>query len=261
MAYVTSSPTHSPSVSPSSRPSTTVPSAPPTVTGLVATVTASTLTTEALDNADVAAYVNNVAEYYGVDVDDVTTTVVYSTTGTMVVSVPDGVTAEELSDAVQDSIASSLGVHPQNVEVEVNLETGEVTFTVLSDDYAAIQEAQFNLERDVYQDAIVSSLTDAVPALVIDSLTVSEETTATIEFTVDANEASNDMTQAAWQTEQLFSEEFDVEIQSKPFSFCEFSVLVMSQLCYNGPNWFPFSHTIHFHPFTSAFHYWSCGNC
>ena len=259
MAYVTSAPTHVPSVSPSFRPSTTVPSAPPTVTGLVATITASTSTSEALDIADVAAYSDSVAEYYGVEADDVTTTVVYSTTGTMAVSVPDGVTAEEFSNAVQDSIAASLGVHPQNVQVEVDMETGEVTFTIISDDYDAIQEAQFNLEKDVYQEEIIASISDSVPDIVIASITVSEETTATIEFSVDANEASNDMTQAAWQTEQLFTEEFDVEVESKPFVFVK--RICLSQLCDDGPHEIPLVDTIHLHPLASTFYYWSCGNC
>ena len=214
---MTSSPTGVPSKTPSSRPSTTIPSAPPSVTGLVATVTASTSTTEALDNTEVSAYTDSVAEYYGVDADDVSTTVIYSATGSMVVNVPEGVTQEELSNSVQDSIASSLGVHPQNVQVDVDLETGEVTFTVISDDFDTIQEAQFNLENEVTQQDIVSGIVEDIPEAVVDSISVSDETTATIEFTVDADEASNDVTQAAWQTEQLLSGAFDVEVDSKFF--------------------------------------------
>ena len=37
--------------------------------------------------------------------------------------------------------------------------------------------------------------------------------TATLEFTVDANDADNDLTQAAWETEQMLSD-FDVEVES-----------------------------------------------
>ena len=214
---MTSSPTGVPSKTPSSRPSTTIPSAPPSVTGLVATVTASTSITEALDDTEVSAYTDSVAEYYGVDADDVSTTVIYSATGSMVVNVPEGVTEEELSNAVQDSIASSLGVHPQNVQVDVDLETGEVTFTVISDDFDTIQEAQFNLVNEVTQQDIVSGIVEDIPEAVVDSISVSDETTATIEFTVDADEASNDVTQAAWQTEQLLSGAFDVEVDSKFF--------------------------------------------
>ena len=214
---MTSSPTGVPSKTPSSRPSTTIPSAPPSVTGLVATVTASTSTTEALDDTEVSAYTDSVAEYYGVDADDVSTTVIYSATGSMVVNVPEGVTEEELSNSVQDSIATSLGVHPQNVQVDVDLETGEVTFTVISDDFDTIQEAQFNLVNEVTQQDIVSGIVEDIPEAVVDSISVSDETTATIEFTVDADEASNDVTQAAWQTEQLLSGAFDVEVDSKFF--------------------------------------------
>ena len=253
---MTSSPTGVPSKSPSSRPSTAVPSAPPSVTGLVATVTASTSTTEALDSSEVSAYTDSVAEYYGVDADDVSTTVAYSTSGSMVVSVPEGVTEEELSNSVQDSLATALGVHPQNVNVEVDLETGEVTFTVTSDDFETIQEAQFNLENENIQEEIASGIVEDIPEAVVDSISVSEETTATIEFTVDADEASNDVTQAAWQTEQLLSEEVDVEVDSK---FCVSLVNVcLSKLRYYGTNCTTFAFSSYFYPNTSTFHYWSC---
>jgi len=200
---------------PSGSPVTSIPTSPPSITGLVATVSASTSTTAALDSEDVANYEQNVAEYYGVDVDAVTTEVVYSASGSLTVSVPEDVSEEELVQSVTETIAESLGVHPQNVEVEVDLETGEVSFTVVSNDFDVIQQAQFNLQNEGVQGDIISSIVEDIPSAVVENLVVAEETTATIEFTVDANSASNDVTQAAWQTEQLLSADFEVVIESK----------------------------------------------
>ena len=46
-------------------------------------------------------------------------------------------------------------------------------------------------------------------------ISVSPEISAALEFTVDADQATNDLTQAAWQTEQLLSADFAVTVESK----------------------------------------------
>ena len=70
--FRTSSPTFFPSVKPSLRPSTMVPSTVPSLTGWVATISASTATTIQIDSTEIENYAANVAEYYGTDFSDVT---------------------------------------------------------------------------------------------------------------------------------------------------------------------------------------------
>ena len=209
--FRTSAPTFLPSVTPSLRPTTTLPSAVPSLTGWVATVSASTVVTTAIDSNEIENYAASVAEYYGVEESDVTVTTSYETTGTLTMIIPNDVSENELVDVITENIAESLGVHPQEISVVVDMETGEVSFTISSDDYIGANESQFELERD--QDSIIAAIENAIPQITVEDLSISEDVDAIIEFTVDADEASNDLTQAAWRSEQLLSD-FDVVVEN-----------------------------------------------
>ena len=73
--------------------------------GWVATVSATTSTSEQIAQDIIDDYVGNVAEYYGVDESDVSVATVYEASGTMSVTIPDDVNEEELVDAIANSIA------------------------------------------------------------------------------------------------------------------------------------------------------------
>ena len=200
---------------PSGIPTTSVPSAVPSLAGWVATVSASTVTTEQIDQAVIDDYALTLAEYYAVETSDVAVSTVYETSGSLTMTIPEGVTENEVVDAVTASIAESLGVHAQDVEVTVDMETGDVGFAVTSDTYSDAANTQFDLDNSNYQDAIVNSIATLIPSATVDSYEVSDEISANIEFTVDADDASNDLTQASWQTEQLLSDAgWTVEVES-----------------------------------------------
>ena len=212
---MSSAPTDLPSVSPSFAPVTSVPTSPPSLTGWVANIVASTTVTASVSTVELDDYSQSVADFYGVDPTDVSTAVVYSTSGSLTVSIPEDVSSEELSLILQTSLAESLGVHPQAVEVSVDMETGEVTFTISSQDFDVVSDAQFQLGSDSVQEELVASIVENVPSAEVLDVMVSPEISADLEFTVDADEATNDLTQAAWQTEQLLSTDFVVAVESK----------------------------------------------
>ena len=189
-----------------------MPSPLPSVTGWVATVTATTATTSQMEQNTVDDYASTVAEYYGVEPNDVTVTTSYEVPGTLSMIIPEMVSEEDVIDTVTASIADSLGVHPQDVEVTVDMSTGEVEFTVVSDNFNDAAGIAFDLENFQYQDMITESIQTSLPVSV-DNIDVSDEVTASLQFTVDANDASNDLTQAAWQSEQLLSG-FDVTVDN-----------------------------------------------
>ena len=219
---MTSAPTSVPSADPSSAPTSTIPTAPPSLSGWVATVTASTITTSKLDADTLQNYAASIAESYGVGAADVSTSVTYSASGTMSIAIPEGSTQEQLTEAIKASLSESLGIHPQNVEVKVDMLSGEVTFTISSNDFNAVQSAKFDLENEVILREITSKIESEIPESKVTNVSVSPDTRATVEFIVDADNAKNDLTQAAWQTENLLSD-FDVEIKSKflfAYNFC-----------------------------------------
>jgi hypothetical protein len=69
------------------------------------------------------------------------------------------------------------------------------------------------LENDQYQESIISGIEYALPMITIDNYDVNDGVIAALEIVVDANEASNDLTQATWQAEQLLSD-FDVNVNN-----------------------------------------------
>lgn len=179
----------------------------------MSTISANTVTTAEIDSGVVDDYVSDIASYYGVETADITTSTTYETGGSMSIEIPDEVSEEELTDAIVASIAEALGVHPQDVEVIVDMDTGNVDFTVTSDSYSGAAGTQFDLDNDNYKDAIVAGIESAIPSASVSDYDVSDDITAAIEFTIDANDASNDLTQAGWQSEQLLSD-FSVDIDT-----------------------------------------------
>ena len=181
--------------------------------GWVSTVTATTVLTEPLDQTTVDNYASDLAELYGVDLADVEVATSYTASGSMSISIPSDVSETDLIDTVTTSIAESLGVHPSEVEVTIDMETGSVDFTIVADNFSEAAGIQFDLENDQYQDEIIGSIETALPEISVEEYGVSDEVAASIEFTIDADDADNDLTQAAWQSEQLLSE-FDVIVES-----------------------------------------------
>ena len=71
----------------------------------------------------------------------------------------------ELLSALQLSVASTLNVHPSDVEIAVDSESGEVTYTISS---ATLEEAAVLLEAlqdESSNEAIASTLTDVIPEI------------------------------------------------------------------------------------------------
>ena len=72
-------------------------------------------------------------------------------TGTMHVEIPEDCSEEELRQiekVVQESIANSLGLTPEDIEVTVDPETGEAKYVISVDDPTLAEETQKALKDD-----------------------------------------------------------------------------------------------------------------
>merc|ERR1711925_60945 len=94
------------------------------------------------------------------------------------------------------------------------METGEVTFTLTSDDISDIEEAQFNLEKESIEQELITEIEESVPGVSVENVDVNKVIAAEIEFTIDANDAQNDLTQAAFEAENLFTDDFEVSVDN-----------------------------------------------
>ena len=98
-----------------------IPSSFPTITGSVASVSISGIVTESMSQQEVDEVTSQLAEIYGVDVNDIETTVDYVTSGTLDVTIPEDVSESEAIEVLQESISDVLGVHVKDVTVVIEM--------------------------------------------------------------------------------------------------------------------------------------------
>ena len=209
--------TASPSVSPSF--TTTVPTASPSVTGVVVTLSLSK-TGEILTAEELEAFAEDIATSYGVAASDVDIQATYAVSGTMQLdTLPEGVTQEELETFLEQGIADSLGVHPRDVTVAVDPESGTVTYTVTSEDNSSAQTTQASLDTADFLSSLNENLAEANDALVVTAVEA-EPVVMDVVVTVDATEATADVTETSSQIVQDFeSQGYSADTESKFLDF------------------------------------------
>jgi len=186
-------------------PTTLVPSPVPSQTGLIITVTAGAPVEIPIPSNEVSSYESQVAEYYGVSATDVTTQVKYSTTGTLTVDISDEVVEDDLRMVIESSIASVLDIHPSLITVDINSDTGVVTYVIEDDDFVTIANAEFELDGDAQLFEIKSQIEENILGVVVENISSSSDVRGEIIFTIDAEGATNDMTHAEYYTSELLS--------------------------------------------------------
>merc|ERR1711925_31312 len=93
--------------------------------------------------------IEEVAKIYGVDSSsDVQAEVEYEVSGTLDVKFPSDVSDEEKIDALTEALSTSLGVHPKDIEITIDEETGEISYTISSDDLPKAEQLQWSLNID-----------------------------------------------------------------------------------------------------------------
>lgn len=200
-----------------------MPSSSPSIIGWVSKIIASTTITQQLDTTTIDSYTSRVAEFYGTQPEYIEVETTYETSGKVSISTPDGVSEEEVINTIANAIAESLGLHPSDVDVAMNMITGEAVFTVTSEDYGEAVATQFALETDQRIASIIRSIEAEIPDIIVNNFDVDDDVTVSLEFAVDANNASNDLTQAAWLSEQLLSD-FEVTIDASYVTYTPTSI-------------------------------------
>ena len=207
--------TMAPTRFPSLIPSTSIPSQAPSITGAVGIVELGKTVTESLSSEEIASIVMNVADAYGVDEEDVEVEIVYQTTGSMTVTIPDGVSLEELESSLEDEISELLGVHESSVQVTVS-DDGSVTYTITSTTAEGAQEFQDAMAVEDVVESLNAGLSDL--GVSVDTIEVDSEVTADIVVTADTTNASNNLNQASSSiVDTLSSEGYTATAESKFF--------------------------------------------
>jgi hypothetical protein len=150
------------------------------MTGLIIAITADKVVTQTVPQTEVDILTKKIIDTYQVEPSEVAVTVVYTTSGSMKLDLPDDSNEEEVITAVTTILAEKLGVHTKNVEVEVDLATGEVIWSVSTDDYVKTNELKEQIAQAELE-SLQTAIQTALPGTDVESFSVSED----IEYKID----------------------------------------------------------------------------
>ena len=187
--------THAPTLLPSVDPTTSLPTSAPSITGPVAIIELSTTVSESLPTTDLEDIQQQSANAYGVGPEYVIVEVVYQTTGSINVDIPDDVSIDELEESMEEKLATILGVHAGSVEVTIE-ENGVATYTITSDSAESAEEANEILSQPTSQVTLDEVISDEFDAS-ISFVDVEDGVTANVIVTIDLSGAESNLQNAA----------------------------------------------------------------
>ena len=95
--------------------------------------------------------------------------------------------SEELSDdeiiaTIEETLAEELNIHPSDIEVIFDVSSGEVIYTITSEDAESLNDIISTMQEEGFDDVI-----SAADSIVVDSFEAPSEMIATIDVIVDAS--------------------------------------------------------------------------
>ena len=155
-----------------------------------------------MSNEEVTIIVDEIAETYGVDPEDVTADVIYQTTGSVSMDITGDVSEEEIIENLEAELSAILGIHEGNVEVTI---VDDVAYyTITSDSAEDAQDLMESLQEPDSFDALFASISESLP-IVVTSVSVNDDIEAEVVVTVDTTGAENNLNNAA----ELIQESFE----------------------------------------------------
>lgn len=202
--FITSSPTFVPSGS----PITSMPSVSPSFLGLVVSVDITRPATGALSDSEISDLEALVAQAYGVESDDITSVTEYIATGTLDVNIPDDMSEEDALADLTTALATTLGLSEDQVTVERDAETGDITYSVASTDFDDASDVLALL-----QDSSVVDTINENSAVSISDVNADNDIVAQVTVVVDADEVTASLQQAENTFDALLPEEYNSDTE------------------------------------------------
>ena len=160
-----------PSIAPSVVPTTAMPTSAPSITGSVALVQMSGIVTSTISTTDATV---DVATAYGVDVNDITISTEYVSTGALDVTIPDDIPTVEAIAALAESISEVLGVHQRDVDVSIDPVTGEVTYEISGNEFENVESLVTLMEDPSF----ATQLNDVLDVIEVNDVAINPDITA-----------------------------------------------------------------------------------
>ena len=142
----------------------------------------------------------------------------YSATGTMMIGV-DGLTNEEVIDMFEAYLSNELNVHPSNIEVEYDSESGVMTYVIASDDIRDVDNPLSIISKDDF-----STELELATSIEIEFIELPAEVLVTVDVIVDASNVDDDSIAADDVIQSILSqdESYDVNGEGTLMKFEKF---------------------------------------
>ena len=137
----------------------------PSITGAVVFVEMTKPVTSTLTDSEIAELVSMAEDSFGVYPGTVEAELTYDITGSVTFETDGELDEEELISALQQSIADTLSVHPSDVTVVIDPESGVATYTIASENVEDAMILQDALQEATTNEAISNAISETVPAL------------------------------------------------------------------------------------------------
>jgi len=161
----------------------------PTITGAIASVSLSGITTANISHGDIASISADLADIYGVDVEDIEITVDYIISGTLDVIIPEGVLQTDAIISIEESIGDMLGVHPSNVVVTID-KNGDVNYSVTGESYDAMEQIQNVASSTEFASDVTNRLNEKDSDIIVESSISTNEVEVVVSATVDTTDVT-----------------------------------------------------------------------
>ena len=98
----------------------------------------------------------------------------------MVVTAGD-LTQDEVVTSIEEALSEELNVHPSDIEVFYDAETGVVTYTITSDDAESLADVIDNMQEEGFEENL-----DISEGVIVESYEAPSDVTAIVDVIVDA---------------------------------------------------------------------------
>ena len=213
-------------------PTSSIPSAVPSLTGLVVSIEMKKLVSTPLSNKDVDEIVDSISKELGVDQELVDIEVDYNISGVVdTSSLPENMSTAEVLDTITQALVDQFDVHPKDVSVIKDPETGLIEYTISNDNGQIVQNIQEALKSQDVKAAIQNTLSEV--GIVVDDITSDDDISVNVAVTVDADNVSKDLHVTEAIIENNFREEgWTIDMQSKKIFLYTFSRFEDFVLCF-----------------------------
>ena len=177
---------------------------------------------------DIQEITTEIAAIYGVNKNDITTTVDYVTSGTLDVVIPAGLSDAEAAAAIQESLSEVLGIHSKDVLVTV--EDGIVSYQVTGSSYAEAEAVLNKMKEAGFVSDLESELSSS--GITVSNITSDNQIEAVISATIDTTDAT--ATVDPVESIQNLTKEYGLTtsvVKSMQFFFSIFCVRYVHHVC------------------------------